>query len=339
MLVSHEPRRCVWEGQGEASSASPFVVWEVMRVKKAPQFRPMLAATLKDASTVSYPVLVSRKYDGIRCVLRGGKALARSLKPIPNRHIRRVLEGLGEAADGFDGELMLPHPATFHMVSSAVMSEDKPPPCDWFFVVFDRVPSIPGEGFVSRVRGVRQAFEEYGERWPAHVVPCEQVWIDAPEALADFEAKTIAEGHEGVMLRALEGPYKFGRATLREGYLSKLKRFVDSEAEIVDVLELQHNHNETFVGELGQTKRRTLKAGKVDGGVAGKLVVRDLTTGVVFRIGTGVGLTWELRARLWRCRDIVKGRIVRYRYQEHGQKDKPRIASFQGFRDRRDMGP
>jgi ATP-dependent DNA ligase len=303
-------------------------------VKMKP-FRPMLAATLKDATAVSYPVLASPKYDGIRCVIRDGKALARSLKPIPNERIRRVLEGLGKGAEGFDGELMLPYPATFPMVSSAVMSHDDEPPGDWFFMVFDRVAT--GEGFASRVRGVRLAFKAAGPRWPAHVRECEHKWIDGPEVLAAYEAEMLEAGHEGIMLRSLDGPYKCGRATLREGYLSKLKRFVDSEAEIVDVLELQHNRNATFVGELGQTKRRTLKEGKVDGGVMGKLVVRDLKTGVEFRIGTGFNASQ--RAAWWRCRDILIGRVVRYRFQEHGQKDKPRIASFAGFRDRRDLSP
>lgn len=300
------------------------------------QFRPMLAATLKDVSAVSYPVLASPKYDGIRCVIRHGKAVARSLKPIKNEYIRRALEALGPAAEGFDGELMLPYPATFHMVSSAVMKQGLPPPDDWFFVVFDRVPTTSGEGFASRARAVGQAFKQHGETWE-HVIECPHMWIDAPESLAAYEAEMLAAGHEGIMLRSLEGPYKCGRATLREGYLSKLKRFVDSEAVIVAVLELQHNENEAFVGELGQTKRRTLKANKVDGGVMGKLVVRDLKTGVEFKIGTGIGLTWELRRRIYQCRDIMPGRIVRYRSQEHGRKDKPRIASFQGFRDPRDL--
>jgi DNA ligase-1 len=166
-------------------------------------------------------------------------------------------------------------------------------------------------------------------------VACEQVRIDDLEALVAYEAKAIAAGHEGVMLRSFEGPYKFGRATTRQGYLYKLKRFTDAEAEILDVLELQRNRNEAFVGELGQTKRRTLKAGKVDGGMMGKLVVRDLKTGVVFKIGTG--FTVDQRKTFFRCRDVVPGRIVRYRYQEHGVKDKPRVASFTGLRDRRDM--
>lgn len=307
---------------------------------KVKQFRPMLAATLKDVSAVEFPVLASPKYDGIRCVIRDGKALTRSLKPIPNTHIRSALEALGRPAEGLDGEIMLPYPAKFQAVESAVMSHEREPPTDWFFVVFDCVPG-PLDcalGFQTRIENVgdtiRIAHRRRPETW-RRVVHCEHVLMDGPESLAQYEADMLEAGHEGVMLRSLAGPYKFGRATLREGHLSKLKRFVDGEAEIVGVLELQHNRNEAFVGELGQTKRRTLKANKVDGGVMGKIVVRDLKTGVQFKIGTGFSL--DLRRTIFRCRDVMPGRVVRYRFQDHGVKDKPRIASFQGFRDRRDM--
>lgn len=308
-------------------------------MSKVKQFRPMLAATLKDVSAVEFPVLASPKYDGIRCVIRDGKALTRSLKPIPNVHIRSALEALGRPGEGLDGEIMLPYPAKFQAVESAVMSHEREPPVDWFFVVFDRVPDRSrGWGFLTRIQDVGELIRTARRRWPEtwrRVVHCKHMLIDSPETLARYEADMLEAGHEGVMLRSLAGPYKFGRATLREGYLSKLKRFVDGEAEIVGVLELQHNRNEAFVGELGQTKRRTLKANKVDGGVMGKIVVRDLKTGVQFKIGTGFSL--DLRRTIFRCRDVMPGRVVRYRFQDHGVKDKPRIASFQGFRDRRDM--
>lgn len=300
-----------------------------------PKFRPMLAPSKSvDPALIRYPVLASPKYDGIRCVMRDGRALSRSLKPIPNVHIRGALEALGARAEGFDGELMLPYPANFHAVSSAVMARDAAPPSDWFFVVFDCLIGNDNEvPFAGRLEVARRRIErcDFG----AHVRYCDHVEVNSPEELDAYEARVLAAGHEGAMLRAPEGPYKFGRATMREGHLYKLKRFVDGEAEIVAVLELQHNTNEAFEGELGQTKRRTLKAGKVDGGVMGKLLVRDLKSGVEFKIGTG--FSWKQRELFFRIRDTMPGRVVRYRFQDHGVKDKPRIASFQGIRDRRDL--
>jgi DNA ligase-1 len=294
----------------------------------------MLAATLEDVSALQYPVLASPKYDGIRCVIRDGRALTRSLKPIPNVHMREVLEAMGARAWGFDGEIMLPYPATFQAVESAVMSREKPPPADWFYAVFDWCPAaVDKVPFCDRLESVGRLIAacKFGQ----HVRFCEHTVIANEAMLASYEKDALTAGHEGVMLRALDAPYKFGRATAREGWLLKLKRMVDAEAEIVGSLELQHNRNEAFTGELGQTKRRTLKSGKVDGGMLGKLVVRDLKTGIEFKIGTG--FTLAQRKLWWRIRDALIGRVVRYRFQEHGVKDKPRIASFSGFRDRRDL--
>lgn len=304
-------------------------------------FRPMLAPQklTKQLSDLRYPMLASPKYDGIRCVIRGGKALSRSLKPIPNETIRAALESLGAAAEGLDGELMLPAPATFHDISSAVMKHDEPPPDDWFFVVFDRVPENVSEPFSARLQRAgeivheRKLLRAHGP-W-SHVVPCLHERIDDVDALTEYEAVALNTGYEGAMLRSLDGPYKFGRATEREGYLYKLKRFVDGEAEIVDAIELNRNRNEAFKGELGQTKRSTLKAGKVAGDVLGALVVRDIKSGVQFKLGTG--FTPKQRAGWWRCRDSLIGRIVCYRSQAHGVKNKPRIGSFKGFRHVRDM--
>ena len=305
----------------------------------------MLAATLRDPDALTYPVLASAKHDGIRCVIREGRALARSLKPIPNVHIRGALEALGAAAEGFDGELMLPAPAKFGDVSSAVMAREAKPPADWFFVVFDRVPA---EGsppiFADRLvdvqstiaAGRRHSRGRERSAW-LHVQHCDHIMVCSAADLRQYEDAMIAAGHEGVMIRSIDGLYKYGRATEREGTLLKLKRFDDGEAVILAVEELQHNHNEAFTGELGQTKRRTLKAGKVAGDMLGKLLVRDLRTGVEFRIGTGIKLAQ--RRGWWRCRDVLPGRVVKYRWQAHGTKDKPRIASLVGFRDARDMGP
>jgi hypothetical protein len=73
------------------------------------------------------------------------------------------------------------------------------------------------------------------------------------------------------MLRDPNGPYKFGRSTRKEGYLLKLKRFCDSEAEVIGVVELMHNGNEAKTNALGRTERSTRKAGKTGMGVLGAL--------------------------------------------------------------------
>jgi len=67
--------------------------------------------------------------------------------------------------------------------------------------------------------------------------------INSAEELDAFEAACLRDGFEGVMLRSPSGRYKFGRSTLKENLLLKLKRFEDAEAQIIGFEELSHNAN------------------------------------------------------------------------------------------------
>lgn len=300
---------------------------------KTKQFKPMLAATLEqsDLSKVCYPVLASPKLDGIRCVIRNGKALTRSLKPVPNKAIRAYLEAL-PCLEGCDGELMIDD-VPFQTVTSMVMSPDKNPHEGWYYAVFDWHDAMcPSEVFRSRLEDADARAEQANSD---HVVFLQHVTINSERELADFEENMLAEGFEGVMLRDPEGTYKFGRSTLREGGLMKLKRFCDDEAKVIGVVELTHNENEAFEGELGQTKRSTAKAGKVGGDTLGALVVLHPTFGE-FEIGTG--FTAAQRDELWSLpRPKLMGQLVKFKYFPVGVKDKPRHPVFLGLRDQLDM--
>jgi len=135
------------------------------------------------------------------------------------------------------------------------------------------------------------------------------------------------------MVRNLKAPYKCGRSV----ELLKLKRFEDSEAEVIGATELLHNGNEATVSELGHTKRSSAKAGKFASGMLGALIVRDLYTQVEFEIGTG--LSGKQRREFWQLHLAGKlcGRVVKYKHQEIGAKSKPRFPVFLGWRSREDM--
>ena len=144
-------------------------------------------------------------------------------------------------------------------------------------------------------------------------------------------------GYEGIMLRNPGGIYKHGRSTLKEGHLLKLKRFVDSEAIVIDVKPLMHNENEAVRNKLGHLERSSKKAGKVATNMVGSLVVRDVKTGVEFEIGTG--FDEKQRYDLWSDRHLIVAQkwVVKYKSQPIGVKEKPRFPVFLGFRDKRDM--
>ena len=137
------------------------------------------------------------------------------------------------------------------------------------------------------------------------------------------------------MGRIIDGVYTYGRATMKEGILWKLKRMSSSEAIIEDVIELERNHNEAVVNQLGLTERSSAKIGKRAGSTMGALLVRDIETGVQFSVGTG--FTSEDREYFWINRSDVVGQMITYNHFSIGNYDKPRFPSYKGFRDGRDM--
>jgi DNA ligase-1 len=124
--------------------------------------------------------------------------------------------------------------------------------------------------------------------------------------------------------------------------LLKLKRFMDSEAVVVGFEEQMENTNEKTVDELGHSKRSKHQAGMVGKDTLGKFLVQEVGNtpwnGLEFAIGTGDGLTADLRQHIWDNREEYLGKIITHKYQPHGTKDLPRIPVWKGFRDPGDIG-
>ncbi len=281
-------------------------------------FKPLLASTVHDLTAVRFPVMASPKLDGIRCLIRDGEAVSRTLKPIPNAHVRETLAGL----PGLDGELIVGRPTwpdCFRRSTSGVMSRDGEPPFKYF--VFDR-HDIDGPFSERHEAAARLAGA------PVHIVPHEV--LHTPEALAEYESRMVAARYEGVMIRDPGGAYKRGRSTLRDGILGKVKRFADTEGRVVAVEELHRNSNEAGVDALGHVERSTAQAGLVPAGTLGALVVKAPEWPEPFRVGTGFDAA--SRALLWADRDALPGRLVKIKYQPGGSHDAPRFPVFLGFR-------
>jgi DNA ligase-1 len=159
--------------------------------------------------------------------------------------------------------------------------------------------------------------------------------VNREDTILSWEESYLTAGYEGVMLRHPGGPYKQGRSTAKEAWLLKVKRFVDAEARVIGFSEAQHNANEAKRNELGQLERSSHKAGKVGKQTLGALTVKDLKTGVEFDIGTG--FTADQRQVFWTTGDNLIGKVVKYKSQPTGVKDKPRFPVFLGFRGNVDM--
>lgn len=293
-------------------------------------FKPLLAVTIDDLETLSFPVWASAKLDGYRCLCLNGQAVSRNLKPIRNNYVRQQLEAHMDVLNGFDGELCLSDlTAKFNDVSSAISRADGEP--KFRYVIFDYHDST----------------EPYSDRFLANlsydfpdfviVVPMKRV--TSLEELIKLHHQYTALGFEGTMVRRADGKdrYKFGRSTLNEAYLLKIKDFADTEAVVIGFEERLSNQNEATKNLLGHTERSHHLENMVPMNTLGALIVSCHDFELNFAIGTG--FTDAERKLIWDNKADYLHQRVKFRHQPSGAKSggKPRFPSFSGFRDSGDM--
>lgn len=288
----------------------------------------MLSATWAPGVQLHFPVLVSPKLDGVRALGIDGWLVSRRLKPIPNGHVQRLF---GNLPEGLDGELIVGSPTApdcYRRTMSGVMSQDGEPPVRFF--VFDNWCTGTRMGFEKRLDSLTSMV-----RGAASVVVLQHVFLWSMDELLVYEEECLAEGFEGVMIRDPEGPYKQGRSTVREGWLLKMKRFVDSEATVVGCYEQMHNANPATKNALGYTEHSSHQENLVGKGVLGGFHARDCVSGVEFDCGGG--FTDYDRRSLWEQRETLPGQVFKYKSLPVGVKEKPRHPVWLGMRPSWDM--
>ena len=292
-------------------------------------FKPMLASQIDDLSSVKYPVYASYKLDGIRAIIYQGVAYSRSLKPIPNKSIQEWAMQNKESLEGLDGEFIVGEPNTeevFRETTSFVMSHDKVG--EFSFYVFDILPEYPGQPYSAR-KGILE-----GLSLPWNTKVLQQTLIAAKDDLEAFRSNAVEQGYEGAMIKAPEGKYKYGRSSVKEGLLLKLKLFKDEEFKIVGFECKYHNANEAKTNELGRTARSTSKEGMIPVDTLGVLYL-SAKDGVEF--GCGSGFDDATRKELWEQRDSLVGKYATVKYFDQGGYDVPRHPVFKGIRNEIDF--
>lgn len=300
----------------------------------------MLAATCGSTAALTFPLYASPKLDGVRGVITGGSLRSRSLKRFPNPFVHARFSS--SLLEGLDGELILGSPTAkdVYRVTNGACARGTGEP-DVKFFVFDDF-SKPERSFEDRLMDVVEH---------DHCVLVMHERIIDEVRLLEYEAKCLDLGYEGLILRSPDGLYKFGRSTLREGGMIKLKRFADDEAEVVGVYEEMHNENMAQTNELGRTFRSSDAAGLVGKGVVGGFLLRTKAN-VLFKCGTGItdadGVAfWKLRRKgppnhvkletetlaFW---PLKKKAIAKYKHFPVGAKDKPRHPVYLGLRMKED---
>jgi DNA ligase-1 len=295
--------------------------------------KPMLAASLETVDSIKFPVYATPKLDGIRCLKIDGQIVSRTFKTIRNAELAAAVKDL--LPDGSDGELITG--GTFQNTTSMVMSADKTIGNEKaYFYWFDYVLDDNKKPYLERINDMKKFVEDHPEILtdsPVKIVPLVPTEIKTIEELLKYETEVLEQGFEGVMLRTAHGPYKFGRSTLKEGSLVKMKKFDDDEAIITGFNELDKNTNEKTKDEFGYAKRSSHKEGKIGQDTLGSLDVN--WNGIHFSIGSG--FTAEQRKEFWNDRDNLMGKIVKFKYFATGMKEAPRFPIFLGFRSEDDM--
>lgn len=297
--------------------------------------RPMLAASFDDPQnfepelrTLQYPMLASPKVDGIRWMKpTGEKAKSRSWKDLPNEAFQQFMQDHAKCLDFLDGEVItgdvIARPYLFNLTQSHIMTREGNNPFTVY--VFDMWYK-PDDPFKTRTRLAQSIVEDYNNpviKYLPHRL------VNSPIEVLGLEEECLEAGYEGLMLRSPTGTYKFGRSTLKQQGLIKIKRYVDDEAQIVGFEELERNQNEPTQDAFGLQKRSSHKAGKIAGGTLGKFVLNHPKWG---EFTCGSGLDDETRAKVWASKEEYLGKMVTFKYQPHGMKDKPRTPIFKGFR-------
>ena len=257
---------------------------------------------------------VEPKLDGIRCFAivenRYTKLFARSGKLISNFDdtIGHVLAQLGDGC--YDGEIM--GDDFISLMRQAYRKEDVDV-SRAYMMLFDFLPlgewksgkavmtcTQRYDTLVQRVMGLFEASQL------KHVGVVERQIVPASyPTIKELHDKCVSVGHEGVMVKDLDAPYRFGR-----GYeVMKLKDFHDTDVKIIRV-------------EEGTGKFK---------GMCGSLVVDY--KGV--EVGVGSGLDDQLRNEIWRSAESFVGRMVEVRYQEVTPDGSLRFPTFVCFRNDR----
>jgi DNA ligase-1 len=218
---------------------------ETLKTKSTP-YKPMLAHEYEKRlakNKVTFPAVVQRKFDGIRCIMTKDASYTRNGKihlTIP--HIEESLKPFFEANPGamLDGELYnhdLRH--NFNKISSLIRK--KKPTADQlaeskekvFFYVYD-APKI-GDLDENAPYQFRYDLIELIDSPYVRIV--ENINVTSHNDVIEYHDLFVEDGYEGAIVRKLNSPYKNGRSN----DLLKYKAFDDDEFTLLDIREGKGN--------------------------------------------------------------------------------------------------
>lgn len=288
------------------------------------------------------------KIDGMRILFDDGTARSRTWLPWTQRYLQAFAKEHADLLHGWDCEgvpgiqmLDEPDPEVFRKAMSGVRSEDGSKELTLF--IFDNWdPSWQNIAYEARLAGIQRDLQDYlvkggladsawehaydgilfvGAEYRVKIVICPTVKVTTLDEITAQHTAYVAAGWEGSMLRRWKAPYKYNKATVREGWLVKIKDVEDDEAEIIGYEPAYENTNELGVDAFGLAKRSAHKANLVPKDYLGCFICRLVKNpSVVFSIGVLRGYTIEDRRELLRKAEAgeFKDYYLKFEHQGYG---------------------
>jgi DNA ligase 1 len=261
-------------------------------------FGPMLAQKFDGREMkVQYPVSVQPKLDGIRCLAYIDKEAnkvvlqSRGNKEFDLPHLTEALAAVFYHDEDvvLDGELYVPG-ISMQTIASWVKRKGHPDQHKIQYHVYD-VPS-PDDPWSRRWETLKSVIPEDNKiiKRVDTKVACD------PDAVWRYQAKCVAQGYEGAMVRTRDGLYEYGN---RSYGLLKVKMFMDAEYKIVDIQEGR---------------------GKMEGAAIFKCVTKDKKYFDCVMRGT-----MEQRKEHFRSKPVIIGKMLTVRYQNETDDGLPRF--------------
>jgi DNA ligase 1 len=296
-------------------------------------FKPMLAPNEKvDLKSLTFPLIASYKFDGIRAIFMNGEMYSRSLKQLPNAQLHARFETLKKYSKEhnviLDGELWSKS-VPFNNLSGIIRQLDCSLPDDLNFYCFDNIENddynLPFENRV--IRYSLMLHFDYFQKVKQHKV------MSVGEVENLFK-EALENGFEGLILRDPNGRYKHGRGTIKEGLIFKVKPFETFDAKIIGVIQATEvNPNaEKKINELGRSVTSKKKDDRILIEKASAFVVKY--NGLDLKVT--IAMTDEEKELIWASRDDAIGKTIEFKGMLVGSKNLPRHPVMIRFREDKD---
>ena len=212
--------------------------------------RPMLANKFEFESykktgrayKIPFPAFVQRKYDGVRCIsyLKDGNIVLESRTGVPFENLNHLREELHKHLSKFpkhfyfDGEIYSDSVDFQSIVGLIHLKEKYVKPVDTekmknlTYHIYDFIDLENADlPYDKRYHFLQNFFKTHKTNYLRNV---ESILINKVEEVQTYHDQFVAEGYEGIMIRATNGPYEVQK---RSKYLQKFKEFMEEEFEII----------------------------------------------------------------------------------------------------------